>query len=97
MTADELVNFRSNGQCKTLSEFNTKFNGDWKYLIKNTPNINVFEWKSMDMSALPQFEYRTVNVMTDVSNSLIYIGILLGIAIILFYFSFLSFIQYDVR
>jgi ABC-type transport system involved in multi-copper enzyme maturation permease subunit len=97
MTADELVNYRSNGQCKTLNEFNTKFNGDWKYLIKNSPNSNVFEWKPMDMSALPQFEYRSVNVMTDVSNSLLYIGILLGIAIILFYLSFLSFIQYDVR
>lgn len=97
MTADELINYRSNGQCKTLSEFNTKFNEDWKYLTKSTPNSNLFEWKPMDMSALPQFEYRSLNVLTDVSNSLIYIGILLGIGIIMFWLSFLSFIRYDVR
>jgi ABC-type transport system involved in multi-copper enzyme maturation permease subunit len=97
MTADELVNFKSNGQCKTFNEFNTKFNGDWSIFQKNTLNSNVFEWKPMDMSALPQFEFRNVNLMNDVSNSLFYIGILLGIGIILFYLSFLSFIQYDVR
>jgi ABC-type transport system involved in multi-copper enzyme maturation permease subunit len=97
MTADELINYESNGLCKTFSEFNTKFHGDWQYLTKIIPNSNVFEWKPIDMSGLPQFEYRNLNVLTDISNSLIYIGVLLGIGIILFWLSFLSFIQYDVR
>jgi ABC-type transport system involved in multi-copper enzyme maturation permease subunit len=97
MTADELINYESNGLCKTLSEFDTKFHGDWKYLTKIIPNSNVFDWKPIDMSGLPQFEYRNLNVLTDISNSLIYIGVLLGIGILLFWFSFMSFIRYDVR
>jgi ABC-type transport system involved in multi-copper enzyme maturation permease subunit len=97
MTADELINYKSKGLCKTLNEFNSRFNGDWKYLTKGTPNSNVFEWKPIDITDLPQFEYQSMNVLTDVSNSLIYVGILLGIGIILFWFSFLSFIRYDVR
>jgi ABC-type transport system involved in multi-copper enzyme maturation permease subunit len=97
MTADEMINYRSDGLCKTLTEFNTKFNGDMKYLTKSDPNSNIFEWKPIDTSGLPQFEYQSLNLMTDISNSLIYIGILFGIGIILFWVSFLSFIKYDVR
>jgi ABC-type transport system involved in multi-copper enzyme maturation permease subunit len=97
MTADELINYRSGGLCKTFSEFNTKYHGDLKYLTKRNPNSNVFEWKPIDMAGLPQFEYQSLNVLTDISNSLIYIGVLVGIGIILFWLSFLSFIQYDVR
>jgi ABC-type transport system involved in multi-copper enzyme maturation permease subunit len=97
MTADELINYRSNGIFKTLSEFNTESHGDWKYLSKSNPNSNVFEWKPIDISGLPQFQYQSLNVLTDISNSLIYIGVLLGIGIILFWLSFLSFIRYDVR
>lgn len=97
MTADELINYQSNGLCKTLREFESKFQGDWKYLTKIIPNSNVFEWKPIDMSDLPRFEYQNLNVLTDISNSLIYIGILLGFGIIMFWLSFLSFIRYDVR
>jgi len=97
MTADEMINYRSEGRCKTFSEFNTKFNGDLKYLTKSNPNSNVFEWKPIDMSSFPHFEYQSLNVLTDISNSLVYVGVLLGIGIILFWLSFISFIRYDVR
>jgi ABC-type transport system involved in multi-copper enzyme maturation permease subunit len=97
MTSDELVNYKTDGLAKTMDEFNTKMNGDWKYFTKISPNSNVFEWKPIDVSVLPQFEYHSANLFADVSNSLIYIGILMSLAIILYYFAFISFVKYDIR
>jgi ABC-type transport system involved in multi-copper enzyme maturation permease subunit len=97
MTADEMVSFRTNGACKSMAEFETKYKGDWKYLTVDIPNSNLWQWKSIDLSSLPSFIYKQASVMTDVRNSLVYFGILLALAIILFYLSFLSFLKYDVR
>jgi ABC-type transport system involved in multi-copper enzyme maturation permease subunit len=97
MTADQMVNFRTNGLCRNMAEFETKLNGDWKYLKVDIPNSNLWEWKPIDLSAMPKFIYQPATVMTDVRNSLLYLGILLILAIFLFYLSFLSFLKYDVR
>jgi ABC-type transport system involved in multi-copper enzyme maturation permease subunit len=97
MTADEMINYRTAGDCKTLDEFNTKRHGDWKYMTVEVPSSNVFNWKPVDISDLPEFIYKPASVMRDVRNSLIYLGILLALAILLFYLSFLSFLKYDVR
>ncbi|MBN2814070.1 MAG: ABC transporter permease subunit [Bacteroidales bacterium] len=97
MTADEMIRFKTNGLCKSLDEFETKYQGDWKYLTVEIPNSNLWQWQPMDLSALPSFTYKPASVMNDVRDSLSYFGILLALAIVLYYLSFLSFTKYDVR
>jgi ABC-type transport system involved in multi-copper enzyme maturation permease subunit len=97
LTADEMINFRTKGACKSLEEFNSKFGGDWRLLTLEIPNSNLWQWKPLDLSAFPVFEYRPAGVSRDIRYSLFYFGILLGLVIMLFYLSFLSFLKYDVR
>jgi hypothetical protein len=97
MTIDEMISFRTNGLCKSLAEFETKSKEGWKYDRVEVPNSNLWEWEPLDLSALPAFTYQPASVMTDVRHSLIYFGILMMLAIILFYLSFLSFLKYDVQ
>jgi ABC-type transport system involved in multi-copper enzyme maturation permease subunit len=97
MTADEMIRFKTNGLCKSLVEFETKYQGDWKYLKVEIPNSNLWQWQPLDLSALPSFDYKPASVMADVRDSLSYFGILLVLAIVLYYLSFLSFTKYDVR
>jgi ABC-type transport system involved in multi-copper enzyme maturation permease subunit len=97
MTADEMINFRTKGVCKTLEEFNSKLGGDWKFMTVEVPGSNLWDWKTLDLSAFPAFEYKPAGITRDMSYSLMYFGILLGLVIVLFYVSFLSFMKYDVR
>jgi hypothetical protein len=97
MTADEMIYFRTNGVCKTLKEFESRLGGDWKYLTVQIPGGNLWEWKLLDLSAFPVFEYKPAGVSRDISYSLVYFSVLLGLVILLFYLSFLSFLKYDVR
>lgn len=97
MTADEMIYFKTKGVCKTLDEYNSKLGGDWKYLTVDIPGSNLWDWKPLDLSAFPGFEYKPAGVNKDISYSLFYFGILLGLVIVLFYLSFLSFLKYDVR
>jgi hypothetical protein len=97
MTADEMIRFKTNGLCNNLVEFETKYQGDWKYLKVEIPNSNLWQWQPLDLSALPSFDYKPASVMADVRDSLSYFGILLVLAIVLYYLSFLSFTKYDVR
>jgi hypothetical protein len=97
MTADEMIYFRTGGVCRTLKEFETKLGGDWNYLTVEVPNSNLWDWKPLDLSAFPVFEYKPAGVGRDIRNSLIYFGIFLGLVILLFYLSFVSFLKYDVR
>ena len=99
MTADEMVNYVTEGDIKTYSELKAK--NDPFYLfsrkIRQIPNSNIFEWKPLDLSDLPKFVYRPAGVMDDVKHSLLHIGVLFALAIVLFYFSYRAFIRYDVR
>jgi ABC-type transport system involved in multi-copper enzyme maturation permease subunit len=97
MTADEMVSFMTNGDCKTFKEFNTKRKGDWKYLKIGIPNANLWEWKPIDLSQFPKFNYLPAMVLNDIQNSLLQIIMLFVLAFVLFYFSYKSFIRYDVR
>jgi ABC-type transport system involved in multi-copper enzyme maturation permease subunit len=97
MTADDMINFRTNGSCKSMAEFYTKYHGAWEYLTVELPNSNLWQWQPLDLSALPSFNYKPASVMTDVRDSLVYFGILLALSVVLFYLSFLSFTKYDVR
>jgi ABC-type transport system involved in multi-copper enzyme maturation permease subunit len=96
MTADEMVNFRTNGMCKSLEEFNSKY-GDWKYLTVDIPDSRPWAWKPLDLSSLPKFIYKPKNVVADTRRSLLYLGLLMTLIVVLFYFSFRSFLKYDVR
>jgi ABC-type transport system involved in multi-copper enzyme maturation permease subunit len=96
MTADEMVNFRTEGKCKTLAEFDSRF-GDWKYLTVEPPNSHIYKWKPVDISLLPKFEYKPIGLLGDLRDSLLHFGVMLAVAVLLFYFSFLSFLKYDVR
>ncbi len=97
MTADEMIYFRTRGACRTYKEFESKLGGDWNYLAVEIPNSNLWDWKPLDLSALPAFEYKAARVSRDISYSLVYFGILLGLVFVLFYLSFISFLKYDVR
>jgi ABC-type transport system involved in multi-copper enzyme maturation permease subunit len=97
MTADELVNFRTNGDCKTFEEFKTKRGEDWNYLTKEIPNGNLWNWEPLNISQLPKFLYHPPNIQEDLRDSIWYIGILFALAILLFYVSYKAFIRYDVR
>jgi len=96
MTADEMVNFRTNGLCKSLEEFNSKY-GDWKYLTVDIPNSRPWAWEPLDLSSMPKFSYKQAGVVADIRKSVFYLGLLLILAIVLYYLSFLSFLRYDVR
>ena len=97
LTADEMVNFMTNGNCKTKSEFDIKRNGDWKYLTTLIPNSNLWEWKPIDLSQFPKFDYRPGNILDDIHHSLLHIVALIALILILFYFSYRAFVRYDVR
>jgi ABC-type transport system involved in multi-copper enzyme maturation permease subunit len=97
MTADEVVNYMTEGDCKTFDEFNTKRQGDWQYLKKQLPNVNIWEWKPLDLSNLPKFEYRPADIPGTIKQSLLHIGVLIFLVTILLYFSYKAFIRYDIR
>lgn len=97
MTADEMVRFKTNGLCKSLDEFETTYQSDWKYLTVEIPDGNLWQWQPLDLTELPSFDYKPASVMTDVRDSLSYFGVLVAMAIVLYFLSFLSFTKYDVR
>lgn len=98
MTADEMVRTLTNGEIKTLADLNAK-NDPWffKYFKGTLPNCNLNEWKPIDLSHFPKFDYRPAKVLDDIRHSLLHIGVLIALLLVLFYFSYRSFIRYDVR
>jgi ABC-type transport system involved in multi-copper enzyme maturation permease subunit len=98
MTGDEIVNTLTNGEIKTVADLYAK-NDPWifNYFKKPIPNGDMDVWKPMDLSKLPKFDYRPANVLDDIRHSLLHIGVLITLLLVLFYFSYRSFIRYDVR
>jgi len=99
MTADEMVNYLTKGDLKTYAELEAK-NDFWyifKYNAGPLPNSNIWEWKPIDLSQFPKFNYQPANVLDDIRDSLLYIGVLFALALALFYLSYRAFIRYDVR
>lgn len=99
MTADEMINTLTNGEIKTLADLNAKNDPRvlFKYLKNSPPAWDIYLWKFMDLSQLPQFVYQPSRVVDDIEDSLLQIGMLTTMALILFYFSYRAFIRYDVR
>ena len=97
MTADEMVNALTKGEIKTLADLNAKKDPwNFKYFTGTLPD-NFNDWKPIDLSQFPKFSYRPADVLEDVSHSLVHIGVLFVLALVLFYFSYMAFIRYDVR
>jgi ABC-type transport system involved in multi-copper enzyme maturation permease subunit len=97
LTADEMIKTRTNGLCESLEEFKSKFGGDYKYLVNELAGSNLWEWPLLDVSTLPSFKFKPSGILSDVRDSLFYFGLLLTMAVVLFFFSYLSFSRYDVR
>jgi ABC-type transport system involved in multi-copper enzyme maturation permease subunit len=98
MTANEMINYLTKGECKTLKELESKH--DFWYLFKfhtSLPDADFNQWKKLDLSEFPKFEYTKSKVLSDIGNSLVHIGTLILLAIIIFYISYVRFIKYDVR
>ncbi|HUX57956.1 MAG TPA: ABC transporter permease subunit [Bacteroidales bacterium] len=99
MTVDEIVNYLTKGELKSFAE--VEAHKDPFYFFGKTknsfPNSNIDEWKSIDLSQFPKFNYRPAKVLNDIHHSLLHIGVLFALALALFYFSYKSFIRYDVR
>lgn len=99
MTSDEIVNYLTKGDLKSLAELEAKKDPMYlgKYMINKLPNSNINEWKPIDLSQFPKFNYLPAKVLNDIQNSLVQIIVLFALAFILFYFSYRAFIRYDVR
>ena len=101
MTADEIVRTRTGGQFQTLQEYGAwanEHNGDFSPLWKvDIPGTNLWQYKPLDLSNVPQFHWAPSSVMGDLKQSIFKLAILALGCIILFYLSFVSFARYDVR
>ena len=101
MSADEIVRTRTGGQFKTLAEYgewaranNGSFAPLWKVPIPGTSHS---DYDNLELSDLPEFHYHPAGIAADLKNSLDKTGLMVGLGILLFFLSFVSFIRYDVR
>ena len=104
MTADELVRKRTGEEFQSLQELETwsAKQNDWRFSFKKLRKVAIPGEKSedydyLDISDVPVFQSSHEFLFSSLSSVLIQIGLIVIGCVLLFYFSFLAFIKYDVR
>lgn len=101
MTADEIINIRTGGECKNLEElgeWQDAHGGSWEILHKvDIPGTSYDEYPYIELSDVPRFYWQEPKIITDLKTSLGKLAALIIVSTVLFYLSFLSFTKYDVR
>lgn len=101
MTADEIVRRRSGGELNNFDEFQDwadKHNGGWSILFKkDIEGTSPMDFPYLKLDDMPRFTFGGLPLARAVRGVLLEFSILIFSTLLLFYFSFVSFIRYDVR
>ena len=104
MTADELVRKRTGEEFQSLQELDTwsAKQKEWRLYFTKLARVSIPGEKPedhdyLDISDIPKFQTQSEFLFSGLSSVLIQIGLIIIGSALLFYFSFLAFINYDVR
>ncbi len=104
MTAEELVRRRTGEEFQSMQELDawSAKQNDWRLSFKKLnkvviPGEKPEDHKYLDISDVPVFQPQNELIFSGLSSVLIQIGLIIIGCLLLFYFSFLAFIKYDVR
>jgi len=104
MTADEIVRKRTGEEFQSLQELETwsAKQNDWRLSFKKLRTVAIpgekpEDYDYIDISDVPVFQPQKEFLFSGLSSVLIQIGLIVISCVLLFYFSFLAFIKYDVR
>jgi ABC-type transport system involved in multi-copper enzyme maturation permease subunit len=104
MTADEIVRRRTGEEFQSMQELDawSAKQSDWRLAFKKLTKVAIPGEKPedhnyLDISDVPVFQPQEDLLFSGLSSVLIQIGLIFIGCVLLFYFSFLAFIKYDVR
>ena len=105
-TADALIELRTGGEFKTEREFD-----EWARVIRQTDamapwakqsKVKLFgdsptDFPFIDAADMPRFEVKARTLLSGLESAVLWVGIMLIEAVLLFALGYVAFIRYDVR